>query len=80
MIGDDTSIKKVLSHGWTLSRGRVKKGGLLPSQIDVPSWFVNPNHRAKCVDNMVYELASKHTKLIKLDSLRFKKYYQYYIK
>ena len=80
VIDDDTAMKQVLSHSWTLPRGRVNKGGILPAQIHLPCWFVDPNHRGKCVGNMVFDLVSKHKHINKLDALHLKKYYQYYIK
>ena len=80
IIDDDTTMKKVISHPYTLPRGRINKGGLLPVQIIIPVWFCDPNHRSKCVGNMVFELVSKTKELTKLDALRLKKYYQYYIK
>ena len=80
VIDDDTCMRKVMSHPFTLPRGRKNKGGMLPRQINVPNWFYDPNHRAKCVGGMVFDLVSKHKTMNKLDALRLKKYYQYYIK
>ena len=76
VIDDDTSMKKVVSRGWTLPRGHVNKGGVLPSQNAVPSWFADINYRAKCVVNMVYGLVLIYKELNKLDALRLKNYYQ----
>ena len=80
IIDDDTTMKKVISHPYTLPRGQINKGGLLPVQIIIPVWFCDPNYRSKCVGNMVFELVSRTKELTKLDALRLKKYYQYYIK
>ena len=80
VIDDDTAMKKVLTHPSTLSRGKVNQGGILPQQIDVPTWFSDPNHRAKCVGGMVFDLISSTKSMHKLDALRLKKYYSYFIK
>ena len=73
-------MKKTLTHPFTLPRGEVIQGGILPLQIPVPTWFSDPNHRAKCVGGMVFDLVSSTKSMHKLDALRLKKYYSYFIK
>ena len=80
VIDDDTCMVNIMSHPYTLPRGRKNIGGILPKQIEVPQWFCDPNYSAKCVGGMVFELVSKNKTMSKLDALRFKKQYQYYIK
>ena len=79
-IDDHTTMKKVVSYPYHLPRGKMNKGGMLPKEIALPTWFCDPNHRSKCVGGMVFELVSKNKELTKLDALRLKKYYQYFIK
>ena len=73
IIDNDTTMKKVVSHPFTLPRGKANKGGILPIQKFIPLWFCDPNHRSKCVGSMVFELVSKTKELTKLDALQFKK-------
>ena len=48
-INDDTTMKMILTHPFTLPRGKANKGGQLPSQIPVLTWFSDPTHRGKYV-------------------------------
>ena len=63
--------------------GWVNHGGCLPSYLIEPSWFADPTHRAKCVAGVFFEMTKvgpKETRASKLDALRMKKYYSYFIK
>ena len=55
-------------------------GGSLPKEIPVPEYFSDPTHRSKCVTEAFFELAKSVKGIAKLDTLRLKKYYSYYIK
>ena len=73
-------MKKVMTHPCKLPRGKKNVGGRLPIQIPVPSWFADPNHRSKCVGNVMFELVKEIKEMTKLDALRIKKYFSYFIK
>ena len=58
-------------------------GGCLPSHLIETKWFADPTYRAKCVAVVFFEMTKsgpKETKTSKLDALRMKKYYSYFIK
>ena len=51
--------------------------------MPVPTWFADPTHRAKCVAGAFFEMTKgpiSSTRATKLDALRMKKYYSYFIK
>ena len=73
-------MKKIMKHPYTSPRGRKNNGGDLPNQISPPSWFADPNHRAKSVGNIMFELVKNIKEMNKLDALRIKKYYSFYVK
>ena len=70
----------MMTHIFILPRGKKNQGGVLLSEIYVHKWFSNPNHRAKCVGGMMFELVTENKEMNKLDALRLKKYHQYFIK
>jgi hypothetical protein len=53
---DDNKLKKYLTHAYYKRQGGNNHGGSLPSNIPEPKWFADPNHRAKCVAGMVFDL------------------------
>ena len=77
---DDNKMKKYLTHPATRPTGKKNIGGRLPKEIPEPKWFADPTHRAKCVAGAFFDLVKSHKKMTKLDALRLKKYYSYYIK
>ena len=80
---DDTKIKKYVSYPKYAARGWKNTGGVLPSFIPEPKWLADPTHRAKCVAGVFFEMtkgAASDTRATKLDALRMKKYYSYFIK
>ena len=80
---DDTKIKKYLTYPFYASRGWVNKGGCLPLHMVEPAWFADPTHRAKCVSGVFFEMTKgpqSKTRANKLDALRMKKYYSYFVK
>ncbi len=80
---DDTKIKKYISYPQYAARGWVNHGGVLPRHIPEPIWFADPTHRAKCVAGVFFEMTKgkvSDTRASKLDALRMKKYYSYFIK
>ena len=77
---DDTTMKKYLTHPAKRPRGEVNIGGRLPREIPAPKWFADPTHRAKCVAGKFFNYNKTEKKMSKLDCLRLKKYYSYYIK
>ena len=80
---DDTKMKKFISHPEYKPRGWKNHGGSLPLDIPVPNWFADPTHRAKCVAGAFFETTKgpqSDTRATKLDALRMKKYYSYFIK
>ena len=77
---DDTTMKKYLTHPEKRPTGKVNIGGRLPKEIPVPKWFADPTHRAKCVAGKFFKYNKASNKMTKLDCLRLKKYYSYYIK
>ena len=77
---DDTTMKKYLTHPEKRPRGEVNIGGRLPKEIPVPKWFADPTHRAKCVAGKFFNYNKVNKNMSKLDCLRLKKYYSYYIK
>ena len=80
---DDTKLKKYIKHTAYKPRGFKNIGGVLPSNIPEPKWFADPTHRAKCVAGAFFEMtkgAKSSTRCMKIDALRMKKYYSYYIK
>ena len=77
---DDTTMKKYLTHPEKRPRGEKNIGGRLPKEIPVPTWFADPTHRAKCVAGKFFNYNKSEKNMSKLDCLRLKKYYSYYIK
>ena len=77
---DDSKMRKVMQHPYTKPNGKVNQGGDLPMEIPVPEWFADPNHRAKSVGNVMFELVKTNKEMTKLDALRIKKYYSFYVK
>ena len=80
---DDTKMKKYITHAQYKERGWKNHGGSLPSDIPEPNWFADPTHRAKCVAGAFFEMtkgAKTDIRATKLDALRMKKYYSYFIK
>ncbi len=80
---EDTKMKKYISHPEYKARGWKNRGGSLPLDIPVPNWFADPTHRAKCVAGAFFEMTKgpqSDTRSTKLDALRMKKYYSYFIK
>ena len=77
---DDTTMKKYLTHPDKRPKGAVNIGGRLPKEIPEPCWFADPTHRAKCVAGKFFKYNKSNSKMTKLDCLRLKKYYSYYIK
>ena len=77
---DDNKMKKYLTHPEKRPTGKKNIGGRLPKQIPVPKWFADPTHRAKCVAGAFFYLIKCNKKMTKLDALRLKKYYSYFIK
>ena len=77
---DDTTMKNYLTHPDKRPRGEVNIGGHLPKEIPVPKWFADPTHRAKCVAGKFFKYNKTNKNMSKLDCLRLKKYYSYYIK
>ena len=77
---DDTTMKKYLTHPAKRPTGVVNIGGRLPKEIPVPKWFADPTHRAKCVAGKFFQYNKTEKNMSKLDCLRLKKYYSYYIK
>ena len=75
----DNKIKNCLTHPEKRPTGKKNIGGRLPAEIPVPKWFADPTHRAKCVAGAFFDLVKVHKKMTKLDALRLKKYYSYYI-
>lgn len=73
-------MKKIMQHPYTSPRGRKNNGGDLLKEITPPSWFADPNHRAKSVGNIMFELVKSIKDMNKLDALRIKKYYSFYVK
>ena len=54
-----------------------------PPHIPEPKWFADPTHRAKCIAGSFFEMTKgpvSPTRATKLDALRMKKYYSYFIK
>ena len=76
---DDTTMKKYLTHPDKRPTGAVNIGGRLPKEIPVPKWFADPTHRAKCVAGKFFKYNATNSKMTKLDCLRLKNYYSYYI-
>ena len=75
---DDSTMKAIVNHE---SNG-AKKGRLKPN-IPVPKWKADPTHRTKVVAKPIYALASmtlKESKVRRLDAMRVKKNYAYFIK
>ena len=80
---DDTKMKKYITHAEYKPRGWKNHGGSLPNHIPAPKWFADPTHRAKCVAGAFFEMTKgpkSSTRATKLDALRMKKYYSYFIK
>ena len=80
---DDTKLKKYMTHPRYLPRGWKNHGGNLPIGIREPKWFADPTHRAKCVAGAFFEMTkgpATEIRATKLDALRMKKYYSYFIK
>jgi hypothetical protein len=80
---DDTKLKQYLSHPWYRPNGKKNHGGELPLEIPQPKWFADPTHRAKCVAGVFFDIIKGPAcpiRATKLDALRMKKYYGYYIK
>ena len=80
---DDTKMKKFITHTKYKPRGWKNHGGSLPANIPEPKWFADPTHRAKCVAGSFFEMTKgpiSATRATKLDALRMKKYYSYFIK
>ena len=76
-------MKKYITHPHYKPRGWKNHGGSLPLDIPVPQWFADPTHRAKCVAGSFFEMtkgAKSDTRATKIDALRMKKYYSYFIK
>ena len=77
---DDMTTKKYLTHPEKKSTGKMNIGRRLPKEIPIPKWFADPTHRAKCVAGKFFNYNKASNKMTKLDCLRLKKYYSYYIK
>ena len=80
---DDTKMKKCITHPAYKPRGWINHGGSLPLDVPVPIWFTNMTHRDKCVTCSFYEMskgAKSPNKATKIDYLRMKKYYSYFVK
>ena len=77
---DDTTMKKYLTRLDKRPRGEVNIGGRLLKEIPVPKWFADPTHRAKCIAGKFFKYNKTNKYMSKLDCLRLKKYYSYYIK
>ena len=77
---DDSTMRKYLTHPDKKPAGRKNIGGCLPKEIPVSEWYADPTHRAKCVAGAFFKLVKSIKKMKKLDALRLKKYYSYYIK
>lgn len=55
-------------------------GGRLSKNIPEPKWFADPTYKDKCVAGAFFDLVKANKKMTKLDALRLKKYYSYFIK
>ena len=73
-------MRKYLAHPDKKPAGRKNIGECLPKEIPVPEWYTDPTHRVKCVLDSLFELVKSVKKMRKLDALKLKKYYLYYIK
>lgn len=75
---DDSTMRSLLQH-----KSENSKKGKLKKSVDVPKWLADPSHRTKVVAKPIYALAAapKSKSLVtKLDAMRIKKYYSYFIK
>ena len=83
ITGDDTKLRRYLSHLWYKGKGTKNHGGSLPIDIPESQRFADSTHHAKCVARVFFEMVkglASPTRAIKLDTLRMKKYYGYFIK
>ena len=84
MVTDnDIKMKKYITHAEYKERGWKNHGRSLPNDIPAPKWFADPTHRAKCVAGAFFEMtkgAKSDIRAHKLDALRMKKYYSYFVK
>ena len=80
---DGTKMKKYITHAKYNPRGWKNIGGSLPDHIPEPNWFADPTHCAKYVAGDFFEMTKgplSSTRATKLNALRMKKYYSYFIK
>lgn len=75
---DDSTMRSLLKH-----HTEEQKSGKLEREVIEPKWLADPSHRTKVVAKPIYALANapKAKSLVtKLDAMRVKKYYGYFIK
>ena len=80
ITSDNTSMMKHMTYPETRTTGKKNIGDYLPKDIHVPQWFAEPSHNIKCFTGGLFELIKMIKSMKKLDALRLKKYYSYYIK
>ena len=76
---DDTSTRKNLTHPMTRPTGKTYIGGYLSKEILVLHYFANSTHRDRYAAGAFFELVKSVKSMKKLDALRLKYYYSYYI-
>ena len=79
---DDIKMKSYIKHPKTRPKGKKNIGGSFPKHIPVPNWYADPTHRAKFMAGLFFELTKGKKAEVrgnKLDTLRMKKYYSYFI-
>ena len=72
----------VVSYPKLLDNGKMS-AGRLDKTVPEPKWLADPTHRTKCVAKPIYALAAANkskSHVTKLDAMRIKKYYAYFIK
>ena len=77
---DNTSMMKHLIHPVIRPINKTTLGDYLPKEINVPQWFIDLIYRTKCIICTFFEIVKSIKSMKKLDALRLKKYYSYYIK
>ena len=65
-------MQKVMKHPFTKPHGRINQGGDLPIEISEPGWFADPNHWAKPVALVMFDLVKIEKEMTKLDALQIK--------
>ena len=73
-------MMKHLIHPVIRPINKTTLGDYLPKEINVPQWFIDLIYRTKCIICTFFEIVKSIKSMKKLDALRLKKYYSYYIK